>query len=308
MQALRAHRRGGPEVLTYERAPDPRPDAGDILVAVHAAAITFAELTWEETWTRDGRDRAPVIPSHEFSGIIAETSGDASKFAVGDEVYGTVPFDRDGAAAEYVATPVTQVASKPARLSHVEAAAMPLPVLTARQALFDHTKVAAGQHVLVHGGAGGVGGYAIQLAVAAGAHVTATVTGAEDYVRGLGAERVIDVRKESFDAEPGVYDVVIDTVSGATLDRSYRVVRPGGRLVTLQTPPDQGEAERYGITATFFIVTTDADQLRTLAELADSGKLRVTVAGTFPLADGQAAYASGTAPRRQPGKTVLTIR
>jgi NADPH:quinone reductase-like Zn-dependent oxidoreductase len=218
-----------------------------------------------------------------------------------------VPFDRDGAAAELVSAPASGMARKPTTLSHVEAAALPLAVLTAWQALVDHARVAAGECVLVHGGAGGVGGYATQLSVALGAHTTATSVGAVAYVKSLGAQRVIDVRSERFDAQTAVFDMVIDTVGGDTLQRSFPVVRKGGRLVTLQAPPDQEMAARVGIDA-FFIVTADANGLTKLAHLADSGSLRVTVAQRFPLAAGATAYASRGTSHRRPGKTVLTVR
>jgi NADPH:quinone reductase-like Zn-dependent oxidoreductase len=298
MHALRAHTRGGPEVLVYEQAPTPTPGEGEVLVEVHAAAITFDELAWDETWTRDGKDRTPIIPSHEFSGVVAQT---------GEEVYGLVPFDRDGAAAEYVSVPASQIAPKPAHLSHVEAAALPLPALTARQAL-DRAEVTADDVVLIHGAAGAVGGYATQMAVAMGAEVTVTAVSAIDYVRSLGAQRVIDVRAEPFDTEAGAYDVVIDTVGGQTLDRSYAVLCEGGRLVTLQTPPDLMKADQFGVAAIFFIVATNSDELAKLAQLVDGQGLRVTIAQTFPLADGRAAYASRSTPNRKPGKTVLTVR
>ena len=157
MMALRAHTQGGPEVLVYESAPRPTPGNGEVLIAVHAAAITFAELTWPETWASGGVDRTPVIPSHEFSGVVAEIGDGVTGLSVGDEVYGLVPFDRDGAAAEYVSVPATSVATRPRTVSHVVAAAAVLPALTAWEALVDHAKVQPGQRVLVRGGAGGVG-------------------------------------------------------------------------------------------------------------------------------------------------------
>jgi NADPH:quinone reductase-like Zn-dependent oxidoreductase len=301
MNALRAHRRGGPEVLVYERAPKPVPGDDEVLVAVQAAAITFDELIWDSTWLRDGVDRTPIIPSHEFCGEVAALGPGATGVAVGQLVYGLVPFEGDGAAAEFVATPCTQIAAKPATLSAVEAAAVPLPALTARQALFDHADVRSGDRVLVLGGAGGVGGYAVQMAAAVGADVTATSRGSIDYVSSLGA-RVIDTRTETTDGE--TYDVVIDTVNGHP---PYTLVREGGRLITLQTPPDQAMAEQHGITAVFFIVTADSDQLTRLAALVDETGLRVTIAATFPLEQGAAAYASRSWPARGPGKTVLAV-
>jgi len=308
MHALRAHTRGGPEVLVYENAPIPTSADNEILVEVHAAAITFAELTWQETWTRDGIDRTPIIPSHEFCGTIAAIGSAVTNLSAGEAVYGVVPFDRDGAAADYVAVPAGQAAAKPTSLSVVEAAALPLPALTAQQALFNHAQLRAGERVLVQGGAGGVGSYAVQMAAAAGADVTATTVGAVDYVTELGARDVIDVCIGDFPMRKGTFDVVIDTVGGDILDGSYDQLRPGGRLVTLQTPPNQQRAAELGITAIFFIVTTDTTALTSLAELADSSGLRVTIAGTFPLAQGRAAFASGGQTGRRPGKTVLTVK
>jgi NADPH:quinone reductase-like Zn-dependent oxidoreductase len=160
---------------------------------------------------------------------------------------------------------------------------------------------------LVLGGAGGVGGYAVQMAVAAGAHVTATSVGAVEYLRELGAHEVIDVRSADFTTQLTAVDCVIDTVGGSTLDRAYALLRRGGRLVTLQTPPDQQVAAQFGVEAMFFVVTTDADALSRLTALVDGSALRVTIAATFPVADGRAAYQSGNASGRRPGKTVLTV-
>jgi NADPH:quinone reductase-like Zn-dependent oxidoreductase len=308
MMALRAHSRGGPEVLVYESAPVPVPGPDEVLVEVHAAAITFAELTWEETWSRGGVDRTPVVPGHEVSGVVVGTGGPGLGLDVGDEVYGLVRFDRDGAAAGYVAVPAADLARRPRSTTHVETAALPLAALTAWQALHDHARVRAGEDVLVHGGAGGVGTYAVQLARRAGAHVTTTVRGADAaLVERLGAEHVVDYEREAFDDGPS-YDVVLDTVGGDTLDRSYAVLRRGGRLVTLQAPPSQDRARQAGITAVFFIVTPDASALARLAELTDDGHLEVLVAATYPLSAGRRAFESALDPGRRPGKTVLVVR
>ena len=164
MTALRAHHRGGPEALTVEAASVPVPAAGEVLVAVHAAAITFDELTWEETWTRNGVSRTPVILSHEFSGVFADIATGVTDFRPGDQVYGLIRFDRDGAAADYVAVPAADVAAKPSTVSHIVAAALPLAGLTALQALVNHGAIRAGQQVLVTGGGGGVGALTVQLA------------------------------------------------------------------------------------------------------------------------------------------------
>ncbi len=245
MTALRAHCRGGPEVLVVERAPVPVPAAGEVLVAVHAAAITFDELTWEETWFRDGVSRTPVIPSHEVSGVVYEIGSEVTDFKPGDEVYGLIRFDRDGAAADFVAVPAADLAAKPSTVPHDCAAALPLAGLTALQALVNHAAVQPGEEVLVHGGAGGVGALTVQLAAILGARVTATVRSDEgELVRGFGAGRVIDVRAEGFDESGAAYDVVIDTVGGQTLDRSFSVLGRGGRLVTLPAAPASGQSRR----------------------------------------------------------------
>src|ERR1700679_2248025 len=298
MRALRAHARGGPEQLVYERAPTPVPGPGEALVEVHAAAITFAELTWDLTWTsRDGQDRTPTIPSHEVSGTVvglgpgAGGAGGAGGVASGDEVYGLIDFDRDGAAAQYVTLPAAHLAARPGSVSHVESATLPLAALTAWQALVDHADLKPGEQVLVQGGAGGVGSYVVQLAASLGAPVTATGRAAQrDFVLGLGASTFL--ASDSADgagpatatATPaGGFDVVIDTVGGAVLEASYGMTRRGGRLVTLGAPPDADKAAARGLRAVFFVVTPDAAELAHLAELVDDGGLRPVLSQTFPL-------------------------
>lgn len=312
MMALRAHARGGPEQLVYEPAPAPEPGLGEALVAVHAAAITFAELTWDLSWTtRDGRDRTPVIPAHEMSGVVAALGpgADIDDIAVGAGVYGLIQFDRDGAAADYVAVPAGELAAKPRSVSHAEAATLPLAALTAWQALVDHAAVEPGERVLVHGGAGGVGVYAVQLAAILGADVTATGReGQADFVRKLGAS-AFRVTGEGVrpDLGPRAFDVVIDTVGGAVLDASYDSVRPGGRLVTLGAPPSADRAAALGIHAMFFVVTPDVAELGRLAGLVDDGRLAPVVSQTFGLSEGRRAFESAGRPR-PPGKTVLIVR
>jgi NADPH:quinone reductase-like Zn-dependent oxidoreductase len=309
MMALRGHTRGGPKVLVYESAPRPTPGDGEVLVAIHAAEITFDELTWPSTWASGGVDRTPIIPSHEFSGVVAAVGDGVTGLSIGGEVYGLVPFDRDGAAAEYVSVPTMSVAARPRTVSHVVAAAAVLPALAAWEALVDHAAVQPGQRVLVHGGAGGVGSFVTQLATALGARVTSTAhTPDVEHVLALGAERVINTEQESLDAETGVFDVVIDAVGRDVPEALFAALRRGGRLITLQEPPSQELADKYGVTALIFIVTADRDRLARLADMIDTGKLKVSVAATFPLAEGRAAYESGAVRRRRPGKTVLVVR
>jgi NADPH:quinone reductase-like Zn-dependent oxidoreductase len=305
MQALVAYERGGPEQLRIERVARPDPGPGEVLVEVHAAAITFAELGWPESWTH-----RPMIPSHEMSGVVVQCGRGVTDFFDGDQVFGLIRFDRYGAAAEFVTVPAGDLARRPRQISHVLAAALPLAGLTGWQGLHDHAGLRPGEDVLVHGGAGAVGGFAVQLAAQAGAIVTATVRGADDaqIASQLGARRVVDVGSTAFDAGPARYDVVLDTVGGETLERSYPLLRPGARLVTLAVPPSVERAADYRATAVFFIVTPDRDELSELAQLVDCGALQVTVAATFPLADGRAAFESGQMWDRPAGKTVLIVR
>jgi NADPH:quinone reductase-like Zn-dependent oxidoreductase len=313
MMALRAHARGGAEQLIYEQAPAPQPGPGEALVAVHAAAITFAELTWDLSWTtRDGRDRTPVIPSHEVSGTVAGLGPGADGFAVGDEVYGLIDFDRDGAAAQYVTLPAAHLAVKPRSVSHVEAATLPLAALTAWQALVDYAALEPGEQVLVQGGAGGVGSYAVQLAAILGGTVTATGRASDrDFVLDLGAKTYVTSGSGGA-ADYGAaaaqgFDVVIDTVGGAVLDASYELAHRDGRLVTLSAPPSAEKAAALGVHAMFFVVTPDAAALTRLAGLVDEGRLRPIVSQAFPLREGRRAFESATIPH-PPGKTVLIVR
>src|SRR3954452_2754714 len=205
MQALVAYERGGPEQLRMETVARPLPGPGEVLVEVHAAAITFAELGWPESWTHQ-----PMIPSHEVSGVVATCGPGVTDWVEGDQVFGLIRFDRVGAAAEYVAVPTGDLARRPRQISHVVAAALPLAGLTGWQGLHDHAGLRPDDEVLVHGGAGAVGGFAVQLAAQGGATVTATVRGDDDadMARRLGAHRLIDVNRMEFDAGPARYDIV----------------------------------------------------------------------------------------------------
>lgn len=308
MNAVRAHSRGGPEALVYEQAPIPQPGPGEVQVAVHAAAITFAELGWDASWEdAAGADRTPVVPSHEISGIVSAVGDGVESVAIGDEVYALVDFNRDGGAAEYVVLPAADVAPRPASVSHVDAAALPLAALTAWQALVDHAHLQAGEHVLVLGASGGVGVYVVQLAAELGATVSATARGTDlSLVTGLGADLVLDYRNATDENVLIPADVVVDTVGGATLVRAADLVKPGGRLITLAAPPPPEVAQR-DFTSTFFVVEPDRDELARIAALVDAGRLRPIVAQTYPLAQARLAFEDGPT-RRRAGKTVLTVR
>jgi NADPH:quinone reductase-like Zn-dependent oxidoreductase len=311
MKAVRAHRRGGPEQLVFEVAPRPEPARGEALVAVHAASITPEELTWEETWTdhpgQGGRNRTPIIPSHEMSGVVATLGAGVTDVAVGDEVYGLIPFVRDGAAAEYVSVPANLLAGKPVTVDHDTAASIPLAALTAWQALVEHAGLQADHHVLIHGGAGGVGSFAVQIAAHLGSWVTATARGDDRaFVRGLGAADVVDYENDRFEDRVNGVDVVLDLVGGQTQTRSWRVLRTGGVLVSVAAPPDPDEAARHHARGVYFIVQPDRGQLETIACLVDSGHITPIVDRVMPLADARAAYEDLRTRHRQ-GKVVLHV-
>lgn len=311
MNAIRAHRRGGPEQLVHEKAPRPHPGPEEILVAVRAASVTAGELGWDATWTDSfdgsGRDRTPTIPSHEFSGVVADRGDAVSDWRRGDEVYGLIPFTRDGAAAEYVTLPAEMAAAKPPSLTHDQAAAVPLAALTAWQALVDHAHLRPGQRVLVHGGAGGVGSFVVQIAAALGADVAATAGPDDlDFVRSLGAGTAIDYRHQRFEDLLDPVDVVVDLVGGQTLARSWDVLKPGGVLVGIAAPPDPLEAERRDARAVFFVVRPDRTGLESITRLIEDGRLTPAVDRVLPLAEGRAAYEALEREHRR-GKVVLRV-
>lgn len=307
MKAIRAHERGGPEQLVYEDAPVPGdPQGDDVLVRVGAASITFDELTWDETWQAGGVDRTPIVPSHEFAGVVAVAGPGAAGFAEGDAVFGLVPFDRDGAAAEYVLVPASSIAHKPDGVADAVAAAAVLPALTAMEALDDHLGVAPGGRLLVRGGTGGVGAFVTQFAHARGIRVGVTVRSAdaEERARKLGADEVF-VGDEP-EVPTGAFDAAIDAAGAGTPGWLYRAVRRGGRVITLQEAPDAALAEELGVDAGFFVVSASTAALERLGETIAAGDVEVAIARTFPLAEGRAAYESRGAGGA-PGKTVLLV-
>lgn len=296
MDAMRAT---GPDpaTLRLERVPVPSAAPGEVLVQVHATAVTAQELTWPEEW--------PAIPCHDLSGVVADPGPAATGWREGDEVYGLVGFDRPGAAAGYVTVPGADLARKPAAAGHVAAAAIPLGGLTAWQALHDHAGLRPGQHVLVHGGGGGVGAYAVQLAAAHGARVTATASARDAaYVAGLGAEQVIDYASR-FEEQVRDVDAVIDLVGGDITTRSWPVLRPGGILVAIAEEPD-GQGGRADVRSVYFVVKPNGQQLGQLARLADGKQLSAAVSAVFALGQLPEAFAAQRA-RKQPGKVVIDV-
>src|SRR5712671_2696908 len=255
MKAIRLHGRGGPDRLVYEDAPQPHPGLGEVLVRVYATGVIANELKWDETYqTSAGSPRALPIPGRDLSGVVEEVGPGVTTLVKGSEVYAMLGYGRDGAEAEFTIALPSELAPKPHTLDHVQAAAVPLTALTAWQALFEHASLVAGQTVLIHGAAGGVGVFAVQLAHWAGAHVIATASARNsDFLRELGANEIIDYTTTRF--EDGVHDVdlVFDTVGGDTLQRSWQVIKPGGVLVTIVSPPPSFEhAKAQGIRPFWF--------------------------------------------------------
>ena len=292
---VRLHEPGeGIANLAVEELPVPQPGAGQVLVRVHAAAITRDELTWPV-------DRLPAIPSYEVSGVVAALGAGVDTSAVGDEVYGLTPFDRDGVATSFAIVPVDVLAPKPASLGHVESAALPMPGLTAWQGLFTHGGLTEGERVLIHGAAGGVGHIATQLAASRGAIVIGTARGdGVEVAQKLGASEVVDTATTEL-AGAVAPSTSCSTPSGATCSpQSPALLAPGGRLVAVaEEPPD-------GVEGTFFIVEPNADQLVALARLADEGAITPTIDSTFPLADAAKAFERVAASNKR-GKVVLEV-
>ena len=299
MKALRLHAPGGVDGLVYEEVDTPSPLAGEALVRVHAAAITRDELNWPV-------DRLPAIPSYELSGTVAAIGHGVSEVEVGRAVYSLTGFERDGVSAEFAVVPAERLASKPETLSHVEAAAVPLPALSAMQGLFDHGHLEKDQRVLIHGGGGGVGAYAVQLAHVHGAYVIATASGERvEAARALGADEVIDHVVEDFSASAPV-NLVFDTVGGDRLVHSVSVLEPGGRLVSVAEEPPHDLCAERGVDGNFFIVEPNRNQLEKLASLADQDQLRVLVDRIYSLAEARKAF-ERSLDRSGLGKVVLRV-
>ncbi|GHO90202.1 NADPH:quinone reductase [Reticulibacter mediterranei] len=309
MKAIRIHDRGGPEHLVYEEAPQPHPGPGEVLVRVYATGVIASELRWDETYeTKAGSKLVLPIPGRDLSGVVEEVGPGTPILTKGSQVYAMMDYGRDGAEAEFTIALPSELAPKPRTLDYVQAAAVPLTALTAWQALFDHASLVAGQTVLIHGAAGGVGVFAVQLAHWAGAHVIATASAHNrDFLHELGANEVIDYTTTRF--EDGVHDVdlVFDTVGGDTLQRSWQVIKPGGVLVTIVSPqPSFEKAKAHGIHPFWFIVEPNRDELIQVGTLIDSGHLRPIIDTVFPLSQARQAYEQGARGHTR-GKIVLRV-
>jgi NADPH:quinone reductase-like Zn-dependent oxidoreductase len=308
MKAVRMRDYGEPDVLKFEDARRMEPGAGEILVRVRAAGVN--PLDWK---VREGRLRGlrtyslPLIPGWDFSGVVEALGPGAARFQPGDEVYGCPDPSRDGAYAEFLVMKESEAAFKPRFLDDMHAAAVPLAGLTAWQALFDVGGLAAGQTVMIHGAAGGVGGFALQLAKWKGARVIGTASERnQGYLRLLGADETIDYQFSRFDDMVLNADMVLDTIGSETERRSWRVLKKGGILVSTVGEPSQDEAKAHGVRAAAVHVRPNAVQLTDIAELIDLGKLHVVLEAILPLSQARRAQEISKAGHTR-GKVVLRI-
>jgi NADPH:quinone reductase-like Zn-dependent oxidoreductase len=290
MRAVRLYGTPGNQRVVLEEVPRPQIGASEVLVRVRATAVTPGELEWHPTLhTQKGDPRSQAILSHEFSGVIEEIAPDVGGLAEGDAVYGLNNWFKEGAAAEYCVTTPSEIAPKPQTIDHLQTAVTPISGLTAWQALFDHGKLEAGQKVLIHGGAGGVGTFAIQLAALKDALVITTVSDSNaEFVRSLGAQVVIDYRESKFDEVVNDADLVVDLIGGETLTRSFKAIKKGGRVVTVASNTE-GSKDPV-VKKAFFIVETKREQLVELANLIDEAKILPVVREVFSLEEAEQAF------------------
>jgi len=280
-----------PELREVEAAK-PSPGDDEVLIKVCAAGVIPTELHWYPTHhTKDGQKRLRAIPGHEFSGVIAALGKNAQGFSTGDNVYGMNDWFDEGATAEYCTTIPSSIARKPATLSHVEAASVPISALTAWQGLFERAKLQAGERVLFHGGAGAVGAFVVQLAKWHGAEVVATASGPNiEFVKSLGADVIIDYKTVDFEHAVQGIDVVFDSIGGNTLERSFALLNPGARSITITSDNSGSKDER--IRNAFFIVEPNQQQLTKVGTLIDQKVIRPFVGAVVSLEDAPFAYAS----------------
>ncbi len=306
MKTVRFHEFGGPEVLKYEDAPDPEAGPDQMLVRVHAAAVNPVDWKLREGWLRALDLPLPITNGGDISGVVVAVGSDVTEFRPGDAVFGGTGLR--GGYAEFIALGAHEVAAKPATLDHVQAAAVPLAALTGWQALFDIGGLRAGQRVLIHAAAGGIGSLAVQFAKLHGAYVIGTASEANiDFVRDLGADEVIDYRRTPFETAVRDVDLVLDLIGGEVEDRSWSVLKPGGLLVgVVGVHPSADKAKAAGVRSDAIFMHPDGKQLSEIAGLIDAGKVRVTVSGTYPLSAAVEAQELVHLGHTR-GKVVLTV-
>jgi len=308
MKAVRIHKYGGPEVLVYEDAPFPQPGNSDVLVRVHAAAVNPVDWKIREGYLKDMlHHKLPLVMGWDVSGTVEAVGPGVIRFKPGDAVFSRPDIMRDGTYAEYVVIRETDAAHKPNSIDHLHAAAIPLAATTAWQSLFDAAGLSTGQTVLIHGAAGGVGSFAVQLAKWKGAHVIGTASARNhDYLRWLGADEVVDYRTVSFEETVRDVDVVFDTIGGDTQARSWKVLKRGGILVSILNPPSPEKAAAHGVRQAFVFMQPNAAELAEIAALVDAGKLKAMVETVLPLADARRAQELNQTGHTR-GKIVLKV-
>jgi NADPH:quinone reductase-like Zn-dependent oxidoreductase len=306
MKAIRVAQYGQPEGLLFQETPSPVPGPGEVLIEVAGSGVN--PIDWK---VLSGAMKAfiplqlPYTPGVEVSGRVAAIGEGVTSFSVGDEVFGFIGI-AGGYATEVVAS-ADRLARKPNRLSSLQASGVPAAALTAWQALHEHARLSAGQRILIHGAAGGVGSMAVQMARNAGATVIATASaGNHPYLRSLGASQVIDYNQSSFESVVDAVDVVLDLVGGDTQTRSWSVLKPGGVLVSPVSQPDARQAEALGASGKHFATRSDGAQLQQIAEQFDSGELMIEIE-VLPLSQAEGALRKSWA-RHTRGKLVLDAR
>jgi NADPH:quinone reductase-like Zn-dependent oxidoreductase len=306
------HSYGGPEVLQCEEAPRPQVQKGELLIRVHAAGVN--PLDWK---VRAGdlkgfiQHKLPLIPGWDVSGIVEEVGpgpAAAGQFKKGDEVFAMADPTRDGAYADYIAIHRTALALKPKSLHHVRAAAAPVGALTAWRSLFDLGQLQSGQRILIHGGTGGVGHFAVQLAKWKGTYVIATAsTKNQELLRKLGADATIDYTTQKFEDLAHEIDIVLDTIGGETQERSWLVLNKGGALISLVEPPSEQKANQFGVRGIMCSLQPNGAQLSKIAKLIDSAKLRPTIDRILPLSEARRAHELSERGHVR-GKIVLRVK
>lgn len=292
MKAIRIHTYGGPEVLQYEDVPRPKMKKGDVLIRVHAAGVNPLDLQMRSgSLNGAAPHKLPLIIGWDVSGVVEKLAPGISQFKRGDEVFAMSDPTRDGAYAEYVAVPVTALALKPKSLYHIRAAAVPLSALTAWESLFDHGRLRSGQRILIHGGSGGVGQFAVQLAKWKGAYLIATASAENrELLYNLGADETVDYTSRKLEHVARNIDIVLDTIGGETQERWWRVLKKGGALISLVEPPSKEKSRQFGVRGMMCRVQPDGTQLSKIAKLIDTEKLKPVIDRILPLREAKRAH------------------
>jgi alcohol dehydrogenase len=310
MKAAQINNYGGKEVLKFTAdASKPTVGAGQVLVEVHAAAVNPFDIKVREGSMKDFAPlNFPVTLGGDLAGVITELGEGVEVFKVGDEVYGQAnALSGQGSYAELSPVKAESLAIKPKTVDFNTAAALPLAAVSAYQALVEHSGLQNSQKILIHGGAGGIGAFAVQIAKHVGAHVAATASAEDtDFVKSLGADEVIDYKSQDFTSVIKDYDVVYDTVGGETYKKSYPVLKPGGVIVSMLEQPNEDLMKQYNIKAIAQQTKTTTEKLNKIAGLVDQGAIKVKIDKTFPLE--QAADALAYAAGAHKGKIVIKVK